>query len=151
MPNGSRPSTLHRRMSAIANHRVLTPVLGVGVAAGVSALVMIGDPTTPGGFLPPCPTNALLHVNCPGCGSTRALYSLLHGDVPAALHYNALGVIAMVLIVVAFVMHVVGLWRGRKLRSWQHLRYTPWIALAVTAVWFVIRNLPFAPFSDLKV
>ncbi|MDR2281503.1 MAG: DUF2752 domain-containing protein [Gordonia sp. (in: high G+C Gram-positive bacteria)] len=139
------------RLSTVANHRVLTPLVGVATAGIVSTVVLIGDPTTPGGFLPPCPTNSLLHINCPGCGSTRALYSLLHGDIPAALHYNALGVVAMMLIVAAFVVHVLGLWRGRRLRSWQHLRYTPWIALAATAVWFVVRNIPFAPFSDLKV
>ncbi|WP_228461301.1 DUF2752 domain-containing protein [Gordonia spumicola] len=126
-------------------------MLGVGAAAAVSAIVLVGDPTTPGGFLPPCPTKTFLHIDCPGCGSTRALYSLLHGDIQAALAYNALGVIAMVLLVTAFVAHVIGLWRGRTVRSWQHWRYTPMIALVATSIWFVVRNLPFAPFSSLKV
>ena len=38
----------------------------------------------------PCPILALTGWQCPGCGSTRALYSLLHGDVPKALSMNPL-------------------------------------------------------------
>jgi len=41
-----------------------------------------------------CPTKALLDIDCPGCGGMRMVYSLLHGDIGAALRYNALSVIA---------------------------------------------------------
>ncbi|WP_066169178.1 DUF2752 domain-containing protein [Gordonia hydrophobica] len=119
--------------------------------AGVCTVVWLGDPTTPGGFLPPCPTKLLLHIDCPGCGSTRALYSLLHGDVPAALHYNAVGVVALMLLGYAFVAYTIGLWRGRRVHSWQQWRYAPMVALVVTVVWFIIRNIPIEPFTGLAV
>lgn len=137
--------------SALLRHRVYTPLLALLGFVGACTVVLLGDPTTPGGFLPPCPTKFLLHIVCPGCGSTRALYSLLHGDLPAALHYNAVGVVAMGLLAAAFVAYVVGLWRGRRVRSWQHWRYAPMVTLAVVTVWFVIRNIPVAPFDSLKV
>ncbi|EGD53879.1 DUF2752 domain-containing protein [Gordonia neofelifaecis] len=130
---------------------MLTPLAGLAGAAAVCTVVWIGDPTTPGGFLPPCPTRLLLHIDCPGCGSTRALYSLVHGDVPVALGYNALGVVAFVLIAIAFVMYTVGLWRGRRIRSLRHRRLALVIGLAVVTVWFVIRNIPVEPFAGLKV
>jgi uncharacterized protein DUF2752 len=42
------------------------------------------------GFYPRCPFYAATHLLCPGCGATRAFYWLLHGDLRAAWHYNAL-------------------------------------------------------------
>lgn len=40
-------------------------------------------------FYPRCPFFALTHHYCPGCGATRAIAELLHGNVRAALHFNA--------------------------------------------------------------
>ena len=34
-------------------------------------------------------------LECPGCGSQRAIHSLLNGDLVAAVHYNALTVAAI--------------------------------------------------------
>ena len=38
----------------------------------------------------PCPILSLTGLQCPGCGSTRALYSLLHGDPVKAFSMNPL-------------------------------------------------------------
>ena len=38
----------------------------------------------------PCPILTLTGWQCPGCGSTRALYSLLHGDPVRAFSMNPL-------------------------------------------------------------
>ena len=38
----------------------------------------------------PCPILTLTGWQCPGCGSTRALYSLLHGDFVQAFTMNPL-------------------------------------------------------------
>jgi uncharacterized protein DUF2752 len=40
-------------------------------------------------FYPRCPFFALTHHYCPGCGATRAIAALLHGNVAAAMHFNA--------------------------------------------------------------
>ncbi len=138
-------------LQTVARHRVAGPAAILAGAAGVGAFVWFADPMTPGGIIPPCPTNALLHINCPGCGASRALYSLMHGDVPAALQYNALVIVAVGLLAAAFVTYTLGLWRGRKVRGWQNLRWAPMAVLVVVSVWFVIRNLPVAPFDSLRV
>ncbi|MEW2478932.1 DUF2752 domain-containing protein [Mycobacterium sp. NPDC049093] len=126
--------------------------LGVAAAAGCACLaVWVADPTTPGGLLPTCPTKLLLGIDCPGCGSLRMIYSMLHGDLLAALRFNAVGVIALGLIVWAYLAWTYGRLRGRQIASWQHHRWSAMVALVVTVVWFIIRNLPFEPFTALRV
>ena len=41
-------------------------------------------------------------VRCPGCGSLRALHALAHGDLKAALAFNAPLVIALPVIAFLF-------------------------------------------------
>jgi hypothetical protein len=126
--------------------------LGVALGAGlVCGAVLLGDPTTPGGPLPVCPTKALLGIDCPGCGSLRMLYSLLHGDVVGAARYNAFGLVAVALLVWAFGSWTYGRVVGRRITSWQHYRWSAVIALVLVSVWFVVRNLPIAPFTALYV
>jgi hypothetical protein len=46
----------------------------------------------------PCVFAWTFHVPCPGCGSTRAVFALLRGDLHGVLAYNFLGPVAAVLI-----------------------------------------------------
>jgi hypothetical protein len=39
----------------------------------------------------PCTFARVLHVPCPGCGSTRAVLALARGDLAGVLRYNPLG------------------------------------------------------------
>ena len=61
-------------------------------AAAALAILYFFDPSTSAIF-PPCPTNALTSLYCPGCGTLRAMHALLHGDVKEALSQNILAVI----------------------------------------------------------
>jgi len=135
-----------------AKLRALSAPMAVAAGVGVGCVaVWIGDPTTPGGFLPVCPTKALLGIDCPGCGGMRMAYSVMHGDIPAALHYNAVTFVFMLLFVWSMVAWTLGRLRGRAMDSWLHWRWTPLAFSVVFVVWFVIRNLPFAPFTALHV
>ena len=71
--------------------RLFYILLGIGAIA-VLALLCFFDPSTSAIF-PPCPTNALTKLHCPGCGTLRAMHALLHGDVKEALSQNILAVI----------------------------------------------------------
>ncbi|MQA10925.1 MAG: DUF2752 domain-containing protein [Pseudonocardiaceae bacterium] len=132
--------------------RALGPPLAVAVVGTLGcAAVWWADPTTPGGPIPVCPSKALLGISCPGCGSMRMIYSLLHADVPAALHYNALAVAVLVLFGWSFAAWTYGRLRGRLVRSWLHWRWTPLAFLVAIGMWLIVRNIPFAPFGSLHV
>jgi hypothetical protein len=131
--------------------RLGAPLLVGALAAGTCAVVWVGDPTTPGGFLPICPTKLLLGIDCPGCGSLRMIYSVLHGDVLAAAHYNALGLIGLVLLLIAYGSWTYSRVTGRTVASWHRHRWAATVTVVLVSVWFVVRNLPFAPFTALRV
>jgi Protein of unknown function (DUF2752) len=127
------------------------PLLVAASSTLVCAAIWMGDPTTPNGPLPVCPTKALLGIDCPGCGSLRMLYSVMHGNLPAAARFNALGLAALVLLVSAYLTWTYGRVVGRRIGSWQHNRWSAVVTLALVVAWFVVRNLPFAPFTGLYV
>ncbi|WP_020666205.1 DUF2752 domain-containing protein [Amycolatopsis nigrescens] len=123
-----------------------------GAAAGLGlgcAFILWADPTTPGGPSPLCPTKLLFGIDCPGCGGLRMMYSLLHGDLPAALRYNAVALVFVLLGAAALVAWAAGRWRGAAV--WRRPRWTPMAIGVLLGVWFVVRNLPFAPFTSLRV
>jgi hypothetical protein len=127
------------------------PLLVGAVAAGACAVIWFADPTTPGGFLPVCPTKALLGIDCPGCGTLRMIYSLLHFDFLAAVRFNALALVAVAFLFVAYGMWTYGRVIGRKVGGWQNHRWAAVVTMMLVTVWFVVRNLPFAPFTSLRV
>jgi hypothetical protein len=136
-----------QRLRALA-----APVATIGLGVAGAVAVWVGDPTSSGGMpLPPCPSKLLFGVCCPGCGGTRMLYSLMHGDLASAAHYNAVSLVVVLLLCWSLAAWVVGSWQGRRIRTWLHWRWTAPVTLAVFSTWFVIRNLPFPPFSGLYV
>lgn len=71
------------------------------VALAGTATVAAVDPGEPGHY-PTCPFLALTGLWCPGCGGLRAVHALTHGDVGAALGYNALLVLALPVVAVVW-------------------------------------------------
>jgi hypothetical protein len=53
-------------------------------------------------FYPRCPFHAATGLLCPGCGTTRALGALVHGDVGSALRFNPLMPALMAAMLVVF-------------------------------------------------
>jgi hypothetical protein len=123
----------------------LSPGIFAGIVLGataisVGAIVFFFNPSTHG-FYPVCLFHSLTGLNCPGCGMTRALYALLHGNLRLALKDNALFVLTFVAMIVWSAKLAV-----RKLRK-QPLEFiiAPkffWAFLVIGFVFAVIRNLP---------
>jgi uncharacterized membrane protein YjjB (DUF3815 family) len=93
-------------------------------------------------FYPQCPIYAAFHLECPGCGGTRALASLLHGNVSEAFHLNAL-----ITLMLPFALGYGIVSYRRLLRDgvfhWPQLPPAAIYAIATATVSFaIVRNLP---------
>ena len=126
------------------------PVLAVCGAVCGCFVLNWADPTTPGGPTPLCPTKALFGIDCPGCGTARALYSLTHLDVSAAVRYNILAVVAVILVGWSWCVWL-GRTLGKRVPDWSQWRYASWTTAIVVFVWFITRLLPWEPFASLRV
>jgi len=100
------------------------------------------------GFFPGCPFRALTGFTCPGCGSTRGLHRLLHGDVIAAFEFNPLMILSLPVLFYALVRYTSAAWGDRPLK-WNQpdVKYL-WVLLAVVLSFWVFRNTPYYPFPS---
>lgn len=92
--------------------------------------------------LPPCAFHAITGLHCPGCGLTRALHALAHGDLARAWSMNPLAMVALPLLAVMLVQW----WMSRPLLpGWldRHVHDGRWWITALL-VFGVVRNLPYA-------
>jgi hypothetical protein len=109
-------------------------------AIGIGAMVFFFNPSTHG-FYPVCAFHSLTGLNCPGCGMTRALYALLHGNLRLALKDNLLFVVLLAALAV---------WSARfafrKLKRQPATFNVPskflWTLLIIGILFAVVRNLP---------
>lgn len=122
-----------------------------GLAAGcaaASAYVLWNNPTDIGAAaLPTCLVRLTTGFDCPGCGGTRALWYLLHGDLAAAAQHHMIAVFAAPFLIYAYVAWTAGTVFGRRLPQLRVSVRTVAVGLGVWAVFTVLRNLPFEPFT----
>ncbi|MFE1825082.1 DUF2752 domain-containing protein [Streptomyces yangpuensis] len=111
--------------------------LAAALFAGVAVAVRCADPRRPGRF-PRCPFHALTGLDCPGCGSLRALHRLTQADVVAAADHNLLVVVALPCIALVWLRVVTGRTTRRAVPAWR----SPRVILALVVLWTVVRNLP---------
>ena len=110
------------------------------------ALIALVDPDE--GRYPTCPTQAILGIDCPACGTLRGLHALSRGQVGRALDHN-------VLLLVAVPIGMITWWRWvRGALGWpvRPLVLPGWAipATAVVAATFaVLRNLDIGGLSWL--
>ncbi|HEX3857768.1 MAG TPA: DUF2752 domain-containing protein [Verrucomicrobiae bacterium] len=127
------------------NSAPLSPGIFAGVTLGattigIGAMVFFFNPSTHG-FYPTCIFHSLTGLNCPGCGATRSLYALLHGNFLLALKDNALFVTSLAMLAIWGARSIF-----RKLKNQPAtLNVAPkilWVFLAVAFTFAVLRNLP---------
>jgi hypothetical protein len=107
---------------------------------GAGAFVFFFNPSTHG-FYPVCLFHQMTGLNCPGCGMTRALYALLHGNFLLALKDNALFIFTLAFLAAR------GAWFAAKHFSHKHAGQflTPkmlWAFLIIAGAFTVLRNFP---------
>jgi hypothetical protein len=134
---------IHAVFSRIAN--TLFAAVPPAIIA-LATMIMLRFPPAQHSFYPQCPIHELLHLQCPGCGATRAVTALLHGQVTEAMNLNAL-VTLLLPFAAAYGILCYGRLLQRKTIRWpQPPPAIIYSALIVSAAFTVIRNLPFPSF-----
>lgn len=129
-------------------HLIKILIAGITVVF-LAVLYFIKDARHPG-FFPACPFHSLTGLYCPGCGSQRAISSLLHGNVYQALSYNSLLVASLPLLMCSAYGSVISVFRTQKAN--QAIFYNPVVAkiiLALVLTFWLLRNIPVYPFLIL--
>jgi hypothetical protein len=122
--------------------RLAAPLSAAALVAVATAALALRDPHRPGSW-GWCPTQVLTHLDCPACGSLRAVHDLTRLDLDAAASSNLLLVVALPVVIALWLRRVVVAWRGGG--GMRPLVVPPavWmVGLAVVAVFTVARNLP---------
>jgi hypothetical protein len=113
--------------------------------APIGLAVLYRVPPVENSWYPACFFHKWTGLHCPGCGSTRALHHLLHGDARQAVAYNVLGVLLLPVLSLWAVRHTAYLVRGgeppRKYLSSRMIKALFWLVVA----YWIARNLPFYP------
>ncbi len=97
-------------------------------------------------FLPGCPFRMLTGFTCPGCGTTRGLHQLLHGNLASAFELNPLLILALPFVLYALLKYTNTVLRGKPIRrNTLPARYI-WALFGLVLFFWVFRNTPFYPF-----
>jgi hypothetical protein len=70
-----------------------------------------------------CPSRLLLGLECPGCGLTRSFVALAAGDIAGSLHYNRVGWLIALAVVVQIPYRLYALYELRR-----RVVHRPWLA-----------------------
>lgn len=121
--------------------------VGLGMAYALLSNPAHADPDA----APTCLLKLTTGLDCPGCGGTRALWYVLHADLPAAARHHFLFVFALPFLAYLFVA-----WAANQAFGWRlpELRISSKVIVGFLGVWLafsVLRNLPWAPFTSLYV
>ena len=101
-------------------------------------------------FFPACPFFTLTGFYCPGCGSQRAISSVLHADFLEAARFNVMLVVSLPLILYSAFVTVSNVFRTKPVI--QKIFYSPLfvrVFLVAVVMFGVLRNIPLYPFTML--
>jgi hypothetical protein len=115
---------------------------------GLAVLFFILDPAK-NAIFPKCAFHSLSGYYCPGCGSQRAIHSLLHLNISGVIGNNFLFLPAVLMIVYHYVHPLANRKFNWRLPNILYFKSTPWIIFAVIILFWILRNIPFYPFSVL--
>ena len=93
-------------------------------------------------LFPKCPFLLATGLECPGCGSQRAIHQLLHLNLLAALRYNAFMVLVLPHIFLGvYLQYFGGKMRHPRLEKIFFGRWSALIVLIIVISYWILRNL----------
>ncbi|GGD33242.1 Protein of unknown function [Pseudoxanthomonas indica] len=120
--------------------------IAMAILAGVGMLWTF-DPNVAGNPFLPCLFRTFTGYFCVGCGLTRAMHALVHGDVLRAFSLNPLAMLVLPLLPL-MIAHGRG-WQPRMLAPLMRWVMEPRVWLVLIPAYWIARNLPWYPFTLL--
>ncbi len=114
----------------------------------LAALFFHLDPATQPIF-PKCIFHSLTGLHCPGCGSQRAIHDLLHFDIEGVVQNNFLFLPALVISIYGIIVPFSNRYFNTSFKNFLNHPKTPVIIALLILLFWVIRNIPFYPFTSL--
>ncbi len=124
------------------------------VAAALLLVVLLGvySQVNPQGnsWFPSCPLHKYTGLHCPGCGTQRAIHHTLNGDFGMAMRYNPLLLYGLVSLIYAYgIKAYKRINPDSKITNIVYTAFYGWFSLVLVSIYFVLRNLPWEPFTYL--
>ncbi len=127
----------HRYLSIFKNKPRLFIILLIII---LGAVYSVFDPLK-SSYFPSCPFKSVTGLDCPGCGSQRAIHELLHLNFKKAFEYNALLVLSIPYLLLLMVFNFESVKQRfpkleRILFGWKSV----WIITIIVILFFIFRN-----------
>ncbi|NEO67544.1 MAG: DUF2752 domain-containing protein [Moorea sp. SIO4G2] len=135
-------------LSTITTRKLKVKVLS-GIILGSAIILYFFDPAIPGKLYPPSPFRTLTALYFPGCWTLRGLHQLLHGNLWAAFGLNPLMVLSLPYLIYSYICYSLPAFTGRKVYQIFIKPAWIWWMLKIILAYWILRNIPFAPFSWL--
>ena len=125
-------------------------VLVFAIVAITASLLYFSFNPASSNFFPKCIFHSLTQLECPGCGSQRAIHALLHGNILQAADLNLLVVIFLPLLCYSGIITI-----GNSLfdRKWKqpifYSNHFVKIVLTLVLMFWLLRNIPLNSFRWL--
>ena len=127
----------HRYLSIFKNKPRFFIILLIII---LGAVYFVFDPLK-SSFFPSCPFKSFTGLDCPGCGSQRAIHELMHLNFKKAFEYNALLVLSIPYLLLLMVFNFESVKQRlpkleRILFGWKSV----WIITIIVILFFIFRN-----------
>jgi len=120
----------------------------VGIAAVVlpvgATLLYLHSPET-ARFYPPCPLFWATGLYCPGCGVTRSLAALTHGNFAQAFAFNPLVVVALPVAGFWIARFAYEMWTDKQVEPIIVPTWMAWVIFAGVVAFWLARNIDVYP------
>ena len=110
----------------------------LSIACAIPAVLLFFYPADQYDFWPKCMFYQCTGFYCPGCGNTRALSALLHGHFFESLNKNILFIPFVITAIVTVIYPRIA-----------YNRIFVWSLVVVVILFFILRNIPYYPFTLL--
>lgn len=133
-------------VTEIFNRRIGVVMVWLAIATA-SVFLFVLEPGK-SALLPICPFRALTGFTCPGCGSTRGMHQLLHGNIGAAFEFNPLLLVALPFLLYALVRYSYRVMSGQPLGGNTLAPKYIYTIFGVVLFFWIFRNTPLYPFAS---